>query len=99
VAKIHLGQMEYFELGNLDSMRDWGHAKVSKNLSTNSSIKNYFSKRFVIFSLKGKDKILVYFQLKVRVWAFFSMKTSFSAIPESAKQFKIPVPISIIFSI
>jgi hypothetical protein len=21
--------MEYFELGNLDSMRDWGHAKVS----------------------------------------------------------------------
>ena len=28
VAKIHLGQLEYFELGNLDSMRDWGHAKV-----------------------------------------------------------------------
>ncbi len=27
VAKIHLGQLEYFELGNLDSMRDWGHAK------------------------------------------------------------------------
>merc|ERR1712158_168212 len=27
VAKIHLGQMESFELGNLDSMRDWGHAK------------------------------------------------------------------------
>jgi len=27
VAKISLGQMEYFELGNLDSMRDWGHAK------------------------------------------------------------------------
>ena len=27
VAKIHLGQMEYFELGNLDSRRDWGHAK------------------------------------------------------------------------
>lgn len=27
VAKIHLGQMEYFELGNLDSQRDWGHAK------------------------------------------------------------------------
>jgi len=27
VAKIHLGQMECFELGNLDSMRDWGHAK------------------------------------------------------------------------
>ena len=25
--KIHLGQMESFELGNLDSMRDWGHAK------------------------------------------------------------------------
>ena len=27
VAKIHLGQMECFELGNLDSLRDWGHAK------------------------------------------------------------------------
>jgi len=27
VAKIHLNQMDYFELGNLDSMRDWGHAK------------------------------------------------------------------------
>merc|ERR1719204_971659 len=27
LAKIHLGQMESFELGNLDSMRDWGHAK------------------------------------------------------------------------
>ena len=27
MAKIHLGQMDSFELGNLDSMRDWGHAK------------------------------------------------------------------------
>ena len=27
VAKIHLGQLECFELGNLDSRRDWGHAK------------------------------------------------------------------------
>lgn len=27
VAKIHLGQLQYFELGNLDSKRDWGHAK------------------------------------------------------------------------
>ncbi len=27
VAKIALGQMEHFELGNLDSKRDWGHAK------------------------------------------------------------------------
>uniref|UniRef100_A0A1L8E236 GDP-mannose 4,6 dehydratase n=1 Tax=Nyssomyia neivai TaxID=330878 RepID=A0A1L8E236_9DIPT len=27
VAKIFLGQMEAFELGNLDSRRDWGHAK------------------------------------------------------------------------
>merc|ERR1712141_903355 len=27
VAKIHLGQLESFELGNLDSRRDWGHAK------------------------------------------------------------------------
>lgn len=27
VAKIALGQMEHFELGNLDSQRDWGHAR------------------------------------------------------------------------
>ncbi|XP_056621075.1 GDP-mannose 4,6 dehydratase isoform X1 [Triplophysa dalaica] len=27
VAKIHLGQLECFSLGNLDSKRDWGHAK------------------------------------------------------------------------
>lgn len=27
VAKIHLNQLECFELGNLDSKRDWGHAK------------------------------------------------------------------------
>jgi GDPmannose 4,6-dehydratase len=27
VAKIHLSQQEVIELGNLDSKRDWGHAK------------------------------------------------------------------------
>ncbi|XP_074191416.1 GDP-mannose 4,6 dehydratase isoform X3 [Rhinolophus sinicus] len=27
VAKIYLGQMESFSLGNLDAKRDWGHAK------------------------------------------------------------------------
>ncbi|XP_041101211.1 GDP-mannose 4,6 dehydratase isoform X1 [Polyodon spathula] len=27
VAKIHLGQLECFSLGNLDAKRDWGHAK------------------------------------------------------------------------
>lgn len=27
VAKIFLNQMSFFELGNLDSKRDWGHAK------------------------------------------------------------------------
>lgn len=27
VAKIHLGQQQSFSLGNLDSKRDWGHAK------------------------------------------------------------------------
>ena len=27
VAKILLGQQEYITLGNLDSKRDWGHAK------------------------------------------------------------------------
>lgn len=27
VAKIYLGHLDKFELGNLDSKRDWGHAK------------------------------------------------------------------------
>ena len=27
VAKIHLGQQDHIELGNLDAKRDWGHAK------------------------------------------------------------------------
>lgn len=27
VAKIHLGQLEYMELGNIDAKRDWGFAK------------------------------------------------------------------------
>lgn len=27
VAKISLGILDYFELGNLDSQRDWGHAR------------------------------------------------------------------------
>jgi GDPmannose 4,6-dehydratase len=27
VAKIALGQLQFFELGNLDSKRDWGHAR------------------------------------------------------------------------
>ena len=27
VAKISLGQLDCFELGNLDSKRDWGHAR------------------------------------------------------------------------
>lgn len=27
VAKIYLGLLEFVELGNLDSKRDWGHAK------------------------------------------------------------------------
>ncbi|TRY74990.1 hypothetical protein TCAL_13265 [Tigriopus californicus] len=27
VAKIYLKQLDFFELGNLDSQRDWGHAK------------------------------------------------------------------------
>ena len=27
VSKISLGLLDYFELGNLDTKRDWGHAK------------------------------------------------------------------------
>lgn len=44
VAKIDLGLQEVLELGNLDSQRDWGHAKdyveVSYLVLLNS---NYFS--------------------------------------------------------
>ncbi len=27
MAKIFLNELEFFELGNLDSKRDWGHAR------------------------------------------------------------------------
>lgn len=36
VAKIYLGQMESFSLGNLDAKRDWGHAKDYVEVGTNS---------------------------------------------------------------
>ena len=36
VAKIHLGLLDYFELGNLDSWRDWGHAKDYVDVSGHS---------------------------------------------------------------
>jgi GDPmannose 4,6-dehydratase len=38
VAKINLGQLEYVELGNLDSRRDWGHAKDYVEVNNMSSI-------------------------------------------------------------
>lgn len=47
MAKIHLGQLESFSLGNLDSKRDWGHAKdyvevkkhttITREIHTNSA--------------------------------------------------------------
>lgn len=40
VAKITLGLMQYLELGNLDSKRDWGHAK------------DYVEVRFIYYILK-----------------------------------------------
>lgn len=36
VAKIHLNQLENFNLGNLDSKRDWGHAKDYVEVGTPS---------------------------------------------------------------
>ena len=36
VAKIHLGQLECFSLGNLDAKRDWGHAKDYVEVGTNA---------------------------------------------------------------
>ncbi|MGH0127738.1 UNVERIFIED_CONTAM: hypothetical protein FKN15_015907 [Acipenser sinensis] len=43
VAKIHLGQLECFSLGNLDAKRDWGHAKdyVEKYLICMESLVNW----------------------------------------------------------
>lgn len=39
VAKINLGQLEYVELGNLDSRRDWGHAKDYVEVNSMRSMK------------------------------------------------------------
>lgn len=36
VAKIYLGQLECFSLGNLDAKRDWGHAKDYVEVGTDS---------------------------------------------------------------
>jgi len=36
VAKIHLGQMDSFSLGNLDAKRDWGHARDYVEVSCGS---------------------------------------------------------------
>ena len=36
VAKIHLGQQEYIALGNIDSKRDWGHARDYVEVKTYS---------------------------------------------------------------
>jgi GDPmannose 4,6-dehydratase len=41
VAKISLGQLEYVELGNLDSKRDWGHAKDYVEVSSMGSTEFY----------------------------------------------------------
>lgn len=45
VAKIHLDELEYMELGNLDARRDWGHAKdyVEGDLVDRSSLSESFS--------------------------------------------------------
>lgn len=47
VAKIHLGISQYVELGNLDSKRDWGHAKDYVEVSNRFAI----SRHFIINSL------------------------------------------------
>ncbi|EPY87841.1 hypothetical protein CB1_000218007 [Camelus ferus] len=42
VAKIHLGQLESFSLGNLDAKRDWGHAKDYVELGSAASFPAVF---------------------------------------------------------
>ncbi|KAK2534112.1 Gmds [Columba guinea] len=36
VAKIHLGQLDCFSLGNLDAKRDWGHARDYVEIAINA---------------------------------------------------------------
>ena len=43
VAKISLGQTENFELGNLNSRRDWGHAKDYVHVAAFSDFVNYYN--------------------------------------------------------
>lgn len=47
VAKIFLGQIEYLELGNLDSKRDWGHAK------------DYVEAMWMMLQLKTPDDFVI----------------------------------------
>lgn len=72
VAKISLGQQEVLELGNLNSLRDWGHAreyvegmwKILQHdkpddfvLATN---KHYSVKQFVEYAFAEIGKIIVW---------------------------------------
>jgi GDPmannose 4,6-dehydratase len=48
VAKIALGQLECLELGNLDSKRDWGHAKDYVEVRVISAKISYISNRIQV---------------------------------------------------
>ncbi|KAI1243109.1 GDP-mannose 4, partial [Lamprotornis superbus] len=59
VAKIHLGQLDCFSLGNLDAKRDWGHARDYVELEIIQEIlpkvyelgefkSNYFKSRYTV---------------------------------------------------
>lgn len=48
VAKIHLGLLDSVELGNLDSKRDWGHAKDYVEVSLVSNFVTYKVTRSVV---------------------------------------------------
>ena len=64
VAKIHLGQLDCLELGNLNSVRDWGHAKdyVEVNSATIKFI-IYSSattlNHFLCFLIEKKNDIII----------------------------------------
>lgn len=69
VAKIHLGQLDSFSLGNLDAKRDWGHARdyveVRCGISSESSLwrgKCLYCCNFRLWSTEGYLKIF---------WVFF----------------------------
>ena len=59
VAKISLGQQETLELGQLDSQRDWGHAKDYIEVLDNCNIQLVTVSKLFLINVKYKNHCIL----------------------------------------